>query len=299
MVRNFSDSERYIKELFCKGTAFIINNKHYEITLSDKPTCSKGEPKTDLYILVRELETNTRKELKISVKKSNADFLENKISCERALAIFGQDWKYIINACTMQLEDKFKSKPLIYKRKKGKTNAGSITLGWKFELLNKSSGKLSNKIALSKRQVIDVYSGTNLPDDKKNALIKGNRVTNSGIANCLLIGNTELYTTAQDVINNIIPITAYVESHPDIYLACKALNYRTFEQKFDGNRPLCVFVDWNVKSGKLTPNIRFDAPLVTCGNAAASKLLNAMKTLSITTTDNITPQNVSSIDFVY
>lgn len=222
MARNFSHSERYIKELFCKGTTFTNNNKHYEVILSDKPTCSKGEPKTDLYILVTELETNTRKELKISVKKSNADFLENKISDERALAIFGQDWKYIINACTMQLEDKFKSKPL-----------------------------------------------------------------------------TELYTTAQDVINNIIPITTYVESHPDIYLACKALNYRTFEQKFDGDRPLCVFVDWDVKNRKLTPNVRFDAPLVTCGNAVASKLLNAMKTLSITTTDNITPQNVASSDFVY
>ncbi|WP_138207776.1 hypothetical protein [Haloimpatiens lingqiaonensis] len=108
-----------------------------------------------------------------------------------------------------------------------------------------------------------------------------------------------MYTTAQDVINNIIPITAYVKSHPDIYLACKALNYRTFEQKFDGNRPLCVFVDWEVKNSKLTPNIRFDAPLVTCGNVVASKLLNAMKTLSITTTDDITPQNVSSTDFVY
>lgn len=299
MSRNFSDSERYIKKLFCKGTTFINNNKHYEIILSDKPTCSKGEPKTDLYILVNELETNTRKELKISVKKSNADFLENKISDERALAIFGQDWKYIINACTMQLKGKFKSKPLIYKHKKGKTNAGSITLGWKFELLNKSSGELSNKIALSKKQVIDVYSGTNLPNDKKNTLIKESRVPNSGIANCLLIGNTELYTTAQDVINNIIPITTYVESHPDIYLACKALNYRTFEQKFDGNRPLCVFVDWDVKNGKLTPDVRFDAPLVTCGNAVASKLLNAMKTLSITTTDDITLQNVSSTDFVY
>lgn len=299
MARNFSDSERYIKELFCTGTTFTNSNKHYEVILSDKPTCSKGEPKTDLYILVNELESNTRKELKISVKKSNADFLENKIGDERALAIFGQDWKYIITACTLQLEDKFRNKPLIYKRKKGKSNAGSITLGWKFELLNKSSGELSNKIALSKKQVIDVYSGTNLPTDKKNALINGNRVPNSGIANCLFIGNTELYNTAQDVINNIIPITTYVESHPDIYLACKALNYRTFEQKFDGDRPLCVFIDWNIKDDKLAPNIRFDAPLVTCGNSIASKLLTALNTLNINTTNDITLQNVSSTDFVY
>ncbi|MCR3757450.1 hypothetical protein KYB31_00400 [Clostridium felsineum] len=299
MARNFSDSERYIKELFFADSKFNYNNKHYSVILSDKPTCSKGEPKTDLYILVNELENNIKKELKISFKKSNADFLENKISDKRALAILGQDWKYIINVCTMQLEDKFKSKPLIYKNKKGKTNSGSITLGWKFELLNKSSGELSNKIALSKKQVIDVYSGTNLPADKKNAFIQGNRVPNSGIANCLLIGNTELYNTTQDVINNIIPITTYVESYPDIYLACKALNYRTFEQKFDGNRPLCVFVDWTVLNNKLTPTIRFDAPLVTCGNVVAAKLLNAMKTLNITTTDDITQENISSADFLY
>ena len=299
MARNFGDSERYIKELFCTGTSFTNNNKHYEVILSDKPTCSKGEPKTDLYILVNELESNSRNELKISVKKSNADFLENKISDERALAIFGEDWKYIINACTMQLENKFKNKPLIYKCKKGRTNAGSITLGWKFELLNKSSGELSNKIALSKKQVIDVYSGTNLPDDKKNALINGNRILNSGIANCLLIGNTEAYTSAQDVVDNIIPITTYVESHPDIYLACKALNYRTFEQKFDGDRPLCVFIDWDVKDNQLTPIVRFDAPLVTCGNAVASKLLKCLNILDINTTDDITHDNVSSTNFVY
>lgn len=299
MGRNFSDSERYIKKLFCKGTIFTYNNKQYEVVLSDKPTCSEGEPKTDLYILANELESNTRKELKISVKKSNADFLENKIGSKRAFAILGQDWKYIICASILQLENNFKSKPLIYKHKKGRTNAGSITLGWKFELLNKPSGILSNKIALSRKQVIDVYSGTNLPDDKKNSLINGTRIPNSGIANYLLIGNTESYLSVQCIIDNITPITTYVESHSNIYLACKALNYRTFEQKFDGNRPLCVFIDWNVQNFKLTPTIRFDSPLLTCGNSVALKLINALTKLNISTTNDITPQNISSTDFLY
>lgn len=299
MGRNFSDSERYVKKLFCKGTIFTNSNKHYEVILSDKPTCSKGEPKTDLYILVNELESNTKQELKISVKKPNADFLENKIGEDRASAILGKDWIYIIRAAILQLEDKFRMKPLIYKHKKGRTNAGSITLGWKFELLNKSGGELSNKIALSQKQVINVYAGTNLPDDKKDALISGVRVPNSGIANYLLIGDTESYHKPQDVIDDIIPITSYVESHPNIYLACKALNYRTLEQKFDGDRPLCVFIDWSIQNNKLTPKIIFDAPLMNSGNAVASKLLNALNTLNISTTDDITSQNISSTDFVY
>lgn len=271
MARNFSDSERYIKKLFSKGNRFTYNGNNYEVILSAKPTCSKGEPKTDIYVLVNELQSNFQKELKISVKKSNADFLENKISDKRAAEILGQDWKYIVNVCTMLLESKFKEKPLIYRNKKGKTNKGSITLGCKFELLNKPGGELSNKIALSKKQIIDVYSGTNLSDDKKNAFINGTIVPDSGVASYLLIGNTELYNTAQDIINDIVPITTYVESHPNIYFSCKALNYRTFEKKFDGNRPLCVFIDWNIKEGKLHPTFRFDAPLVTRGNICCFK----------------------------
>ena len=58
---------------------------------------------------------------------------------------------------------------MIYKKKSGRTDKGAFTLGWKFELLNKSNGDFTDIITLSHEQVIDVYAGTNLPDDKKNA----------------------------------------------------------------------------------------------------------------------------------
>lgn len=48
----------------------------------------------------------------------------------------------------------------------------------------------------------------------------------------------------------MIPIDEYIKAHSDIYFACKALNYRTFKQKYDGDRPLSVQVDWEVKEGK-------------------------------------------------
>lgn len=278
---------------------FKMNGENFKVILAGKPICSKGEPKTDVYILAENLDTNVKSEIKISIKKSNADFIENKIGDERALSIFGQDWQYIIRAAILQLEDDFKSKPLIYKTKKGKTNKGSITLGWKFELLNKQSGVLSNKIALSKKQVMDIYAGTNLQYDKKNALVNGEKIENCGIANYLLFGNIESFNTAQDIINNIIFIEEYIVQHPNIYLACKALNYRTFEKKFDGNRPLCVFINWNIRDNKLTPEIIFDAPLVTRGNSVAEKLIYSLKMLNINTTDDINEENISSLDFVY
>lgn len=56
---------------------------------------SKGEPKTDIYVLAKDEKDITR-EFKISYKKPNADFLENKTSAERAELLFGSHWKNIV-----------------------------------------------------------------------------------------------------------------------------------------------------------------------------------------------------------
>ena len=61
-------------------------------------------------------------------------FFENKISAERAEQILGDDWKLIIENITRQLAKEFESKSLIYKTGH---YTGSITLGWKFEFVNK------------------------------------------------------------------------------------------------------------------------------------------------------------------
>ena len=35
--------------------------------------------------------------------------------------------------------------------------------------------------------------------------------------------------------------------YPDIYFACKALNYRTFAEKWDGNKKIGIEVDSPIK----------------------------------------------------
>lgn len=299
MARNFGDAERYIKSMFSTNSTFNIENETYEVLFSGKPTCSKGEPKTDIYILFKSLAQGTKHEFKISVKKSNADFIENKTSAERASQIFGDNWMDIVKSSTQQIEHEFLSKPLIYTRKQGRTEAGCITLGWKYEIMNKKSGALSAEIELTNKQLFDIYAGHNLPNDKKHAIVNGNTIQNSGIANTILIGELDSYNSIQDVINNLMTIEDYIRRYPKVYYACKALNYRTYKDKFDGNRPLSVFVDWNVVNGKLTPQLRFDAPLVTRGNEVAHKLKHCLRELNIDTTDDISSHNISSNDFVY
>lgn len=297
--RNFGEAERYINDLFEVNSTFVYENETYEVLFSGKPTCAKGEPKTDIYIYCRRISDNTSHELKISVKKSNADFLENKTSANRAELIFGPSWMDIIKSSTLQLENEFTKKPLIYKNKKGRTEKGCITLGWKFELMNKKSGALSGEILLNKQQLMDVYAGSNLPDDKKHAFVDNRQIRNSGIANSILIGELDTFKTAQEVIDNLISIEEYTNKHPKVYYACKALNYRTFKKKFDGNRPLSVFIDWDVVNNKLSPTVCFDKPLVTRGNEVAIKLKESLEKLDIKTTDDIKSDNVTSLDFVY
>ena len=129
-------------------------------------------------------------------------------------------------------------------------------------------------------------------NDKKNAKVCGQVIENSGVANYILMD--EDVHSAQNVIDKMIPIKEYVKIHPDIYFACKALNYRTFAEKWDGDRPLSVQVFWDAKENKLVPKLVYDKPLMVKGNEVAGRLLQYMKLLNIKTTDDIDDDNAGT-----
>ncbi len=295
MAVEFGEAERNIKNLLHSGEEFEYENEKYTVIFSDKPTCHKGEPKTDIYVLAKDSK-GKNKEFKISFKKKNADFIENKTNAERAELLFGKDWSLIIQKSLNSIHNAFENKKLIYKIKEGKTEEGAITLGWKFELMNKPSGKLSGKMELSKDQVVDVYAGTNLPDDKKNAIVNGEVIDNSGIANFMLVEDD--IKSVQEIFDNIYTIDEYVNKHPVVYFACKALNYRSKKNKWDGNRPLAVYIDWQILDGKLYHEIHYDQPLIVKGNEVAKNLVDKLNSLGISDTDDINQNNVFDYNIV-
>jgi len=287
---DFGEAERRILELMHIGAKFIYQDEEYTIVRSGKPTCYRGEPKTDVYVWAESADFCM--EIKISYKKENADFVENKMNAARAEQLFGPDWALIIEESTTAIRERFEERMLIYKNQFRRTEKGAITLGWKFELMNKPSGDLSGQMLLDFEQVVDVYAGSNLAEDKKHAMVNGEVIENSGVANSIVM-NDHLFS-AQDVIDNMIPIEEYVRRHPYIYFACKALNYRSFEKKWDGNRPLSVQVDWNLCDDKLVPMLVYDRPLLVKGNEVANRLLKYMSMLNIRDTDDITENNVDT-----
>lgn len=283
----FGEFERRMLSYFSKGTEFFYNGRTMKVLESDKPTCSQGEPKTDIYVLASD--GHNQEEIKISYKKENADFLENKTNAERAEQLFGPNWRVVIENSTTNIREQFEQRTRIYKEAFRRTEKGAITLGWKFELLNKPAGDLSGKMDLSEQQVYDVYAGTNLSRDKKDAMVNGRIIRNSGIADYILMSDD--VRSAQDAIDQMDSIWDYIDKHPNIYFACKALNYRTFRSKYDGNRPLAVQVDWRIKNDKLCSELVFDSPLEMNGTEMAQRLLRCLNYLDIETTDDIDDDN--------
>ncbi|MCM1121538.1 MAG: hypothetical protein NC416_03035 [Eubacterium sp.] len=284
---DFGDAERRILSYFLCGTEIFYNGRKLKVQESGKPTCPQGEPKTDIYVLASD--NISSEEIKISYKKANADFLENKMNAERAEQLFGSDWRWIIEQSTTSIQDNFEKRTRIYKERLARTEKGVITLGWKFELMNKLSGDLSGKMKLSRNQVNDVYAGINLSEDKRNATVNGRKIPNSGVADYILV--SDCVNSAQEIIDQMLPIKEYTGRHPDIYFACKALNYRTFAKKYDGDRPLAVQVDWHIEDEKLVSELIFDRPLEMNGTEMAKRLVQCMENLKIKTTDDIGSSN--------
>lgn len=297
MAKKFSKDEQYVCSLFSIGASFSFLNTTWTVINSGKPRAKKGEPKTDIYVLINSKEKENL-ELKISFKKKNADFLENKITVERAKQIFGEKWKEEICKFTETISENFINRKLIYKEKSGKTSKGSFTLGWRFEFVNKSNGSLSGEAKLEPEQVYEIYAGTKLDNGKRNSTVNGVEIVDSGIANYMLLSDIKDIVTIQDAVDSLVDLRTFAANNSSVYFVCKALNYRSFEDKIEGNRLMSVFIDWAVKDGKLSPTIVFDQPLVFGGKALKDKLKSCLKELDIKNTDDITLEKVSSFSYV-
>ena len=124
---DFSDTERRLIDLLKVGVKFKFDGVEYTVSQpSCKPTVVKGECKTDVY--VQTSSANGDRVFKISVKQQNADFLENKMSHERAVEIFGSQADAIIMRAIESIKENFLNTPIIYFERKGRTDAKSITV---------------------------------------------------------------------------------------------------------------------------------------------------------------------------
>lgn len=263
MSRDYSLLEQQVLSLFTIGDVFSYKNRKYKTLLADKPrpATGNGECKTDCYILAEDISSKKQIEFKISCKLPSNEFQENKITAVRAEEILGPNWSEIIEKSSRSISQDFEKLQLVYFDGFGRTKNGFITLGWKCEIASKKR-KLSAKLFLSDNEIRNyIYKGVNLPTNKKNSLVGGNVINNSGIAEYMLVANIDSIQTVEDVLNKLILIDDYIIQ--DHFLIFTANSYRIKPNRTDGNRHLAVRVEWEADTinNQLIPNIKYDHPL--------------------------------------
>jgi len=278
MVKH-GNTERHILSLFKESAKFSFKDQEYSILKIGKPTPRSGECKTDIYILAIDNNSN-KKEFKISIKQNNADFLENKMTIERAKKIFGEDASNLLMRSTEKIKCAFENDFLINLAKYKRTEPNCIKIGWKFELVNKISGEKSSLLELSREQKIDIYAGTNLSIEKRNSKVNYEVIEDSGVANYIL----EVHSLIEDLnfyLDKMLEIEEFAEQQ-NIYFACKAINYRVNFDKWDGNRPLAVYCNWFINDyNKLDVEIIYNNPLKVKADAIGNNIRHILKTIGL------------------
>ncbi|MCU7202486.1 hypothetical protein [Turicibacter sanguinis] len=275
--KNYGLLEQHIIDLFEKEKYFVFNNIQYEVQLVGKPRPMSGECKTDVYVLGKNNENTI--ELKISVKdEETTEFQGNKLTADVVETYLGSNWSDILTKGILQIKQEFENRPLIYVTKHHPTLPNSITLGWKLEISTKKRN-LCTEIPLNDQEIRDyVYKGTTQSEIKMNSSINGQTIINSGVANYIIKSTISKLNTTSDVISQLIDIDKF--KIDPTYFIFTANNYRTVEDKSDGNRTLAVAIKWEFINHQLTPNFIYDQPLKFTGRDDMKPyLLDALKQL--------------------
>lgn len=289
--KNYRKLEDHIIETMKKDRIFTYQEKTYEIVKVGKPRPNifGGECKTDVFVRAKEKETEKDIDFKISVKsRDSQEFQENKMTAKRAEAYFGPGWEKIVMNATTSIKEEFENRALLFATGKHPTKPNSMTVGWKLEVADKPRA-LSVKLPLTDEEIKEyVYRGTNQTEKKRNSVIEGEVIEDSGIADYLLVTETTDIKSTDDVIRQMKAINEMLVD--DMYFIFTANNYRTDKNKADGKRALAVRVEWKCEESKLTPLFYYDNPLkYTGGGDMAPIAKEAMKKLGKKNVEDLDP----------
>lgn len=272
----YATAENHIVTLFSPGAKFNYLGREFTSVASDKPRVAKGggEGKTDIYVKAVDADGN-EEEIKISYKKENADSYENWVSPARAEATFGSDWKNIVSEAVNKNKDKFTAAMKYDRRKRSNksTQAGGVyTLGWAFDLRSNPRNLSVRLDNLTEHQEKEIYSGATLPEVKKDCVVNGEVVKNSGVATHMLVSDSA--KTPQEAIDSLVSMDDYVKNHRgQLHMAFKAVNYFYKENKGEASRYLAVAVNWTKNEhGRMVKTIDTSNPLATNSTEALANI---------------------------
>ena len=257
------ENERKLLELFSPGTRFTFDGIEYESKICAKPQAQGGggEPITDMYLQAKPTKEKVDDLiLKISLKKTDWEFIKNHMQKVDGLDVFFKEFETMIRNYLERASELVRDIPVIDLGGEGKINGkmldGAITLGWEMMITDRNRG-LSLGI-LENRFVREAILGEHIEERRRHVLVNGDIINDSGIPTHVLEMNLDGDTTHEDIFQILRTSEEFVEAHQDdLRVILKANNYRslrndkTSSQRCDGSRYLIVQNRWFVKNGCL------------------------------------------------
>lgn len=254
-----------------QGKRVMYHGKEYTVVGSAKPSSDSGEPKTDVFIRLVD-DDGMYEDVCISCKKTNASFIENKMSADTMKAYWGENAEDIIHdiISVSGLIDKIQNRQLVFPDGTDKIkDTLVITQGYRLDITCGNGGDLSTKIMDDDIDgIANFLSGGCLNDDKRNAFVELNgkreRIEGSGVAN-VMYRDDDVPDDIQKILDMTFPVDDYARQIAEkggLNIELKAVNYREDRDKSaDGNRPLAVMLEYSVDDdGKVHVTAHYDTP---------------------------------------
>ena len=280
-MASFSESEKKLRRII-SNQSFTWNGEKFTTGKAYKPEKkgSGGECKTDCFVIATRVSDKKEHQIKITYKKENASFIENKIRYGRAKTIFGDDWSETIKKQIIQIKKKLQNEPLFYLERDRKTKKGSIKLGWRYEMEVNGTRPLGTPI--EQKIAKYVWENKNGNQEYRDCPVNGEKIKNSGVPNFAFIKNAEKFNSIDDIFSNLTPI-ADVIKNGSITSAFTAHNYNPIRDYQGGGtkRDLSVPIDWSIKNGEAVAKLIFDKPLEIDSNVQLEKLRVVLDELDI------------------
>lgn len=264
-------AEKHVREIIDSGK-FTFQNKEYAVIQNAKPS---HETKTDFYILAKNLGNQKEREFKISYKKPDFSFVENKVKAYRIPYIFGKKWSEILQNQTKPIQNKFNSETIIDFVKK------TIKLGWRYEIEQLDAPGIGGRnlsTIIQQNVSSQVLWGDGCDPKMRDAFVTQKKIPNSGIPEFILIKDPNKIKTIQDVFDDLQDIKEYAKKHWEMRAGFIAQNNRWQPEsnswKTEGfSRSFAVWIKWNVVNGNLKGKPVFDKPF----EKSADDVINNLK----------------------
>lgn len=265
------ENELRLIRIFQPGTNFIyLDGQEYisEICSKPYPQTPGGEPITDVYLQARSITSNNVLNLKISLKKVGWEFIKNHMSESDFNDIFFDDIDNQIQFYLNQSQRLLMNIPVIDlgndNKINRKMNNGSITLGWEMMISNRPRG-LSLGI-LPDHYVREAILGEHMEERRRNAVVNGEIVNNSGIPTHVLEMDIDENTTREQIFQGLMTVEEFIFQYQNnLNVILKANNYRSLSRKSskgrcDGQRYLFVTNKWRSDGNCLSCRLDFNFP---------------------------------------